>query len=138
MKVKEKILRWWFRNHPAELEVRGLLTQEDVKEILGNMDFWASKSLWNEKFVEMVPFLHKYSDALEFLEQYDFPRKLYFEHLYDTHPERRLGYQKAILSTDERGQPKYPEILHRYKGAYMFLPETREYLEQEGKSYLLE
>ena len=144
-KLWNKILRWWYRQDFTKLAKRGLLTKEDVLTVLRSMNLSnprnRERNIWDERFLDVIPFLHQYDEALDFLNRFGFVCDTYFDHLSVLNPSQNYELQKCFCSIeglclrdDLKGWiPKYRNLFFHFSEAYELLPELEEMLHSEKR-----
>jgi len=141
----KKFLRWFYQEDLTELLNRDLLTKEDVLNVLEHMDktnpIKRKLNNWDDKFADLVPVLHRYPEALDFLNRFGFVCDTYFRHLKNLHPENNYELQKSLCSLEEfnlggdlkKWMPKYRNLFFYFIESYELLPEVLEQLRSEKK-----
>ena len=141
----KKFLRWFYQEDLEELVSRDLLTKEDVMNVLNHMDKTdpVKRKLndWDDKFIDLIPILHRYPEALDFLNRFGFICDTYFRHLKGLHPEHNYELQKSLCAIEEisigddlkKWMPKYRNLFFRFIESYDLLALIQKKLESDKK-----
>lgn len=135
-------MKKFFEQVAAMLGLYGATLRKEeklVKKVLANLDKRnpkrRSENVWDRKFKELVPILHKYDEALEFLNIYGYVCDTYFEELSYTDAQNivfQLGLCEVCDNLFNGGkQCRYPNLLHGFLCRWDFRSEVKEAIKND-------
>lgn len=112
-----------------------------VLNVLNHMDCTDPKkrslNRYDKKFIRLIPVLHNYHGALEFLNMYGYVSDTYFSHLTDAENNAYLqmrfcAVEKSVFDVGNY-YPKYSNLVCYYLMRWDFLPEVKEKIFKDDK-----
>ncbi len=121
-------------------EKEDLSPEEKVMRVLYAMDKTnpqrRARNVWDKRFAQLVPELHLYDRALEFINTYGHVCDTYIQLLAEPEKNAELQFRLckvAISAYSDRYRAKYPNVLWGYLGHYDLLPEVKSLVLDDAK-----
>ena len=126
---------------------RLMITKKDESErvtlVLKNINKKNPKDrdldIWDKEFYKLVPVLHQYTEALDFLNRFGFICDVYFDELSKFNPNEISFLQKTFCRVSRSKYTdkyicRYPNLLFKYLQRWDLLPSVKSKL-SESKIY---
>lgn len=85
---------------------------------------------WDQKFIELVPVLHLYDEALNVLENYGGLRETYFANLLTTNVNN-IAFQRKLCKVDNNNHICYGNLLYGFLLRWDFCDELKAELKND-------